>query len=295
MTAQILDGRAQSAAILDRVEREVAEFVASHGRVPVLATVLVGDDPASHTYVRMKANRCARVGMRSRRIELDASTSEEVLVETIRELSADPEVDGILLQHPVPGHIDERAAFEAIAPSKDVDGVTRTSFAMMAFDEGGFQSATPGGIMALLDAYDIPLAGRHAVVVGRSPILGKPVGMLLLGRNATVTYCHSRTVDLAEHVRRADIVIAAVGRPELIRGDWIKPGAVVVDAGYADNRGDVEFDAAAERASWITPVPGGVGPMTIAVLIDQTMKAARNREAARASRLGLTPAGTGTD
>lgn len=290
MTAQILDGRAQSAAILDRVEREVAEFVTAHGRVPVLATVLVGDDPASRTYVRMKANRCAKVGMRSHRVELDASIATQTLVETIRELSADPEVDGILLQHPVPDQIDERAGFEAIAPSKDVDGVTRTSFAMMAFDEGGFHSATPGGIMALLDAYDIPLSGRHAVVVGRSPILGKPVGMLLLARDATVTYCHSRTVDLADQVARADIVIAAVGRPALIKGEWIKPGAVVVDAGYADNSGDVEYAPAAERASWITPVPGGVGPMTIAVLIDQTMKAARAREAARASRLGLTGA-----
>lgn len=295
MTAQILDGRAQSAAILDRVKGEVAQFVAAHGRVPVLATVLVGDDPASHTYVRMKANRCAQVGMQSRRLDLDASISTETLIEKIRELSADPDVDGILLQHPVPDHIDERAAFEAIAPAKDVDGVTRTSFAMMAFDEGGFRSATPGGIMALLDAYEIPLAGRHAVVVGRSPILGKPVGMLLLARNATVTYCHSRTADLADHVARADVVVAAVGRPALIRGDWIKPGAVVVDAGYADNSGDVEYEPAAERASYITPVPGGVGPMTIAVLIDQTMQAARTRETARAARLGLTGATTGTD
>ncbi|SFJ96434.1 methylenetetrahydrofolate dehydrogenase (NADP+) / methenyltetrahydrofolate cyclohydrolase [Amycolatopsis sacchari] len=275
MTARILDGRATSAAMLDRVREEVAEFSREHGRVPVLATVLVGDDPASHTYVRMKANRCAKVGMESRRVELDAGISTETLVKTIRELSADPAVDGILLQHPVPGHIDERAAFEAIDPAKDVDGVTRTSFARMAFDEGGFASATPGGIMALLDAYEIPLSGKHAVVVGRSPILGKPVGMLLLARDATVTYCHSRTRDLAEHVARADIVVAAVGRPELIRGEWIKPGAVVVDAGYADNRGDVEYEAAAERASFITPVPGGVGPMTIATLLAQTVRAAR--------------------
>lgn len=281
MTAQILDGRAVSAGILDDVAHDVGEFIKEYGRVPVLATVLVGDDPASHTYVRMKANRCAQVGMTSRRIELDASISTETLVNQIRELSADPGVDGILLQHPVPDHIDERAAFEAIAPSKDVDGVTRTSFAMMAFAEGGFASATPGGIMALLDAYDIPLSGKHAVVIGRSPILGKPVGMLLLARDASVTYCHSRTVDLAAHVRQADVVVAAVGRPELIRGEWIKPGAVVVDAGYADNRGDVEYEAAAERASYITPVPGGVGPMTIATLLAQTIRAARAHEAAR--------------
>lgn len=281
MTAQILDGRAVSAGMLDDVGHDVGEFIKEYGRVPALATVLVGDDPASHTYVRMKANRCAQVGMVSRRVELDASIGTETLVDRIRELSADPGVDGILLQHPVPEHVDERAAFEAIAPSKDVDGVTRTSFAMMAFDEGGFASATPGGIMALLDAYEIPLSGRHAVVVGRSPILGKPVGMLLLARDASVTYCHSRTVDLAAHVREADVVVAAVGRPELIRGEWIKPGAVVVDAGYAANTGDVEYAAAAERASYITPVPGGVGPMTIATLLAQTIRAARDHEAAR--------------
>ncbi|MBC2644708.1 MULTISPECIES: tetrahydrofolate dehydrogenase/cyclohydrolase catalytic domain-containing protein [unclassified Rhodococcus (in: high G+C Gram-positive bacteria)] len=279
MTAKILDGRHISSTILDRVQKEVEEFVSEHGRVPVLATVLVGDDPASHTYVRMKANRCAKVGMESRRIELDATITTDELVEQIRKLSADRAVDGILLQHPVPEHIDERAAFEAIAPSKDVDGVTRTSFATMAFDEGGFESATPGGIMALLDAYDIPLAGKHAVVVGRSPILGKPVGMLLLARDATVTYCHSRTTGLADHVAQADVVVAAVGRPELIRGEWLKPGAVVVDAGYADDKGDVEYDSAAARASYITPVPGGVGPMTIATLLSQTIRAAREHEA----------------
>ncbi|MEU2001893.1 bifunctional 5,10-methylenetetrahydrofolate dehydrogenase/5,10-methenyltetrahydrofolate cyclohydrolase [Rhodococcus sp. NPDC019627] len=278
MTAKILDGRHVSSTILDRVQKEVEQFVSEHGRVPVLATVLVGDDPASHTYVRMKANRCAKVGMESRRIELDATITTEELVEHIRGLSEDRVVDGILLQHPVPDHIDERAAFEAIAPSKDVDGVTRTSFATMAFDEGGFESATPGGIMALLDAYDIPLAGKHAVVVGRSPILGKPVGMLLLARDATVTYCHSRTSGLADHVARADVLVAAVGRPELIRGEWLKPGAVVVDAGYADDKGDVEYDSAAARAAYITPVPGGVGPMTIATLLSQTIRAAREHE-----------------
>ncbi|GAA5039092.1 methylenetetrahydrofolate dehydrogenase (NADP+)/methenyltetrahydrofolate cyclohydrolase [Thermocatellispora tengchongensis] len=281
MTARILDGRAVSAAILDRVRREVAEFTGEHGRTPTLATVLVGDDPASHTYVRMKANRCAQVGMHSRRIELDAAIGTETLVGRIRELSADPDVDGILLQHPVPGHIDERAAFEAIDPAKDVDGVTRASFAMMAFDEGGFRSATPGGIMALLDAYDVPLPGRHAVVVGRSPILGRPVGMLLLARDATVTYCHSRTAGLADRVAEADVLVAAAGRPGLIRGEWIKPGAVVIDAGYAGNTGDVEYAAAAERASYITPVPGGVGPMTIATLLAQTIRAARDHQTRR--------------
>ncbi|TNC26857.1 bifunctional 5,10-methylenetetrahydrofolate dehydrogenase/5,10-methenyltetrahydrofolate cyclohydrolase [Amycolatopsis alkalitolerans] len=274
MAAEILDGRAVSAKILDLVTKDVADL----GRKPVLATVLVGDDPASRTYVRMKAGRCAKVGMESRRIELPGQTTTAELVARIRELSDDPSVDGILLQHPVPHQIDERAAFEAIAPEKDVDGVTRTSFAMMAFDEGGFASATPGGIMALLDAYEIPLSGKHAVVVGRSPILGKPAGLLLLARDATVTYCHSRTTDLPARVAEADILVAAVGRPALIRGNWIKRGAVVIDAGYADNTGDVEYEAAAERASFITPVPGGVGPMTIAVLLAQTARAARQKK-----------------
>lgn len=285
MNARVLDGRAVAATMLERVRSEVAEFVGTFDRVPVLATVLVGDDPASHTYVRMKANRCAKVGMRSRQLRLDADITTDTLVARLRELSADPEVDGILLQHPVPVQLDERAAFEAIDPAKDVDGVTRTSFATMSFGEGGFDSATPGGIMALLDAYDIPLAGKHAVVVGRSAILGRPVGMLLLGRDATVTYCHSRTANLAAHVAEADVLVAAVGRPGLIRGDWIKPGAVVVDAGYADNTGDVEYEAAALRASHITPVPGGVGPMTIATLLAQTIRAAREHEGPRAARV----------
>ncbi|WP_109529325.1 bifunctional 5,10-methylenetetrahydrofolate dehydrogenase/5,10-methenyltetrahydrofolate cyclohydrolase [Nocardia aurea] len=279
MTAKILDGRAVAHRLLDDVAADTSRFVEEFGRTPVLATVLVGDDPASHTYVRMKANRCAEVGMLSRRIDIDAGVATGKLVQQIEQLSSDPEVDGILLQHPVPGHIDERAAFEAIAPSKDVDGVTRTSFATMAFAEKGFDSATPGGIMRLLAAYDIPLAGQRAVVIGRSPILGKPMGMLLLGQNATVTYCHSKTTDLAREVEGADVVVAAAGIPELVRGAWIKPGSVIIDAGYADNRGDVEFEAAAARASFITPVPGGVGPMTIATLLAQTIAAARRHEA----------------
>ncbi|GAA4033901.1 bifunctional 5,10-methylenetetrahydrofolate dehydrogenase/5,10-methenyltetrahydrofolate cyclohydrolase [Streptomyces plumbiresistens] len=277
MAAQLLDGRAVSKAMLAELRADVVEFGRVHGRRPTLATVLVGDDPASHTYVRMKVNRCGQVGIQSRRIDLDEKTDTKELCRVIGELSADPEVDGILLQHPVPGHIDERAAFEAIDPGKDVDGVTRTSFAAMAFTEDGFASATPGGIMALLDAYEIPLAGRHAVVIGRSAILGKPMGMLLLGRDATVTYCHSRTANLREHVQRADIVVAAVGVPGLVKGEWVKPGAVVIDAGYADNQGDVDFDTAAQRASYITPVPGGVGPMTIATLLTQTLHAAQHR------------------
>jgi methylenetetrahydrofolate dehydrogenase (NADP+) / methenyltetrahydrofolate cyclohydrolase len=275
VNARILDGRAVAAVTLDRLRDEVGDFAAAHGRAPVLATVLVGDDPASHTYVRMKANRCAAVGMASHRVELPAEATTEEVVARVGELSSDPAVDGILVQHPVPGHVDERAVFEAIDPAKDVDGVTHASFAAMALCEPGFVSATPGGIMALLDAYEIRLSYRHAVVVGRSPILGKPMGMLLLARDATVTYCHSRTIDLPAHLAEADLVVAAVGQPNLIRGKWLKQGAVVVDAGYADNSGDVEYTTAAERASAITPVPGGVGPMTIATLLTQTLRAAR--------------------
>lgn len=279
MTAREMDGRAVAAAVLDTVSDDVEKFVNDFGRRPTLATVLVGDDPPSRTYVRMKANRCRAVGIESRRVEVPGAVTTATLRATVAELSADPAVDGILLQHPVPDHIDERAAFEAIAPAKDVDGVTRTSFARMAFAEPGFRSATPGGILSLLDAYDVPLEGKQAVVVGRSPILGRPAGMLLLARNATVTYCHSHTKDLPDLVATADVLVAAVGRAEMIRGAWVKPGAVVVDAGYnARNTGDVEYAAALERASLITPVPGGVGPMTIATLLEQTVWAARNHE-----------------
>lgn len=241
MTAQIIDGSAVAAKLLDTITRETLQFTKTHGRRPCLATVLVGDDPASHTYVRMKRNRSAAVGMESRYVELPTTTTTAALIAEIAALSEDATVDGILLQHPVPAHIDERAAFEAIDPGKDVDGVTMHSFAAMAFNETGFHSCTPGGVLRLLDAYDVPLAGQHVVVVGRSPILGKPAGMLLLARDTTVTYCHSRTRDLADQVRSADIVVTAVGRPELIRGEWIKEGAVVLDAGYnPGNVGDVD-------------------------------------------------------
>ncbi|QDP96714.1 bifunctional 5,10-methylene-tetrahydrofolate dehydrogenase/5,10-methylene-tetrahydrofolate cyclohydrolase [Microlunatus elymi] len=275
MTAGTIDGTAVSRKLLAETAERAAAFTEKAGRAPCLATVLVGHDPASETYVKMKRNRSRKNGITSRAVELPETTTTDELVAVITELSNDPEVDGILLQHPVPAQIDERAAFEAIAPGKDVDGVTMYSFAAMAFDLPGFHSCTPGGIMRLLDAYDVELSGKHAVVVGRSPILGKPVGMLLLNRHATVTYCHSRTTDLADQVGRADVVVAAVGKPELIKGEWLKPGAVVIDAGYnPGNVGDVEQSVAAERASLITPVPGGVGPMTIAVLLEQTVSAA---------------------
>ncbi|MGW0858007.1 bifunctional 5,10-methylenetetrahydrofolate dehydrogenase/5,10-methenyltetrahydrofolate cyclohydrolase [Streptomyces sp. NPDC002690] len=270
-----MDGTALARRTVEAASASAADILGRTGTAPCLATVLVGEDPASVTYVRMKRARCEKAGIESRHVALPAQISTAGLVETITELSEDPGVHGILLQHPVGPHIDERAAFEAIAPEKGVDGVTMHSFAAMGFGLPGFVSCTPGGIMRLLDAYEVDLAGKHAVVVGRSAILGKPAGMLLLGRDATVTYCHSRTVDLPGLVREADVLIAAVGRPRFIDGADIKPGAVVIDAGYnPGNVGDVDFESARERAGLITPVPGGVGPMTIAVLLDQTVEAA---------------------
>ncbi|MFD7550593.1 bifunctional 5,10-methylenetetrahydrofolate dehydrogenase/5,10-methenyltetrahydrofolate cyclohydrolase [Streptomyces sp. NPDC059578] len=279
-TARLMDGTGLARRLVDETAARAAELTRRTGTAPCLATVLVGDDPASVTYVRMKQNRSAKAGVLSRHVGLPADTSTAELVDTLTALSHDPNVHGILLQHPAGRHIDERAAFEAIAPEKDVDGVTMHSFAAMGFGLPGFVSCTPGGIMRLLAAYEVELAGKHAVVVGRSAILGKPVGMLLLSQDATVTYCHSRTANLSAHVREADVVVAAVGVPELIRGADIKPGAVVIDAGYnPGNVGDVEFEAARTRAALITPVPGGVGPMTIAVLLAQTVDAAERQSA----------------
>lgn len=285
-TARLMDGTGLAGRIVEEAAAKAAEVSQRTGTSPCLATVLVGEDPASVTYVRMKRARCAKAGIRSRHIALPAATTTAELIDTLAGLSDDPDVHGILLQHPCGPHIDERAAFEAIAPHKDVDGVTAHSFAAMSFALPGFVSfalpgfvsCTPGGIMRLLEAYDVDLTGRRAAVVGRSAILGKPVGMLLLARDATVTYRHSRTADLPDIIREADVVVAAVGRPRLIRGEDIKSGAVVIDAGYnAGNVGDVDFDTALTRARLITPVPGGVGPMTIAVLLAQTVDAAANQ------------------
>jgi methylenetetrahydrofolate dehydrogenase (NADP+)/methenyltetrahydrofolate cyclohydrolase len=275
MSATVMDGTAVANELLRDTGRRAAEFERAHGRKATLATVLVGDNPASHTYVRMKTHRCRRAGLASQRHDLASEATTAQVVDRVQQLSTDPVVDGILVQHPLPASIDQRRVFEAITPAKDVDGVTSASFAAMAFGQPGFASCTPAGIMHLLDTYNVPLAGRHTVVVGRSPILGKPLGMLLLARDTTLTYCHSKTTDLPDVVARADILIATVGRPELIRGEWIKPGAVVIDAGYnPGNIGDVDYDTASTRASLITPVPGGVGPMTIAVLLAQTLDAA---------------------
>ena len=276
MSAIVLDGKSLSIQMeADLAVRVEKLKTASHGRTPILATLLVGNDPASGTYVRMKGNACRRVGMDSLRVDLPEATSTEELLGHIEALNANHDVHGILLQHPVPSQIDERRCFDAIALAKDVDGVTTLGFGRMAMGEPAYGSATPAGIMKLLGHYEIPLAGRRAVVVGRSPILGKPMAMMLLNADATVTVCHSRTRELPAIIGEADIVVGAVGRPEFIKGAWIREGAVVVDAGYHPGGvGDVELAAVIDRCSAYTPVPGGVGPMTIATLIEQTVEAA---------------------
>lgn len=284
MPATLIDGRPLARTVLRRAAAKVAHIRAVTGRTPTLATVLVGDDPASHTYVRMKRRRCEEVGMASRSIDLPARTETAALVEIVQALGRDRDVHGILVQHPVPAPIDRRAVFEAIPIEKDVDGVTSASLGRLILGLPAMPACTPAGIMALLAEHHVALDGAHAVVVGRSPILGRPMASMLINAHATVTLCHSRTRDLPAIVRQADVLIAAVGRPRFLRGDWIKPGAVVIDAGYnPGNVGDVDFEGAAERAGLITPVPGGVGPMTIATLIEHTADAA-------AAQLGVSVA-----
>ncbi|MDD9268173.1 bifunctional 5,10-methylenetetrahydrofolate dehydrogenase/5,10-methenyltetrahydrofolate cyclohydrolase [Paenibacillus sp. GCM10023248] len=274
MNTVILDG----SKVAESIKEELAVRINSlsqRGIVPCLATVLVGNDPSSATYVKMKGHACRKLGMRSIRVDLPESTSTDELIAHINKLNEDPSVHGILLQHPVPAHIDERAAFDAIRIDKDVDGVTTLGYAQNAFGVARFPSCTPAAIVEILDYYRIDIEGRHAVVIGRSPILGKPVSAMLLNRNATVTTCHSRTSDLASIVRLGDIVVAAVGKPNFVQGDWLKQGAIVLDAGYNEgNVGDVDYEQCLPVASAITPVPAGVGPVTIAMLLKHTVDAA---------------------
>ncbi len=275
MSALILDGKKLATLVEADLAERVATIKERTQQTPILATILVGDDPSSATYVKMKGNACRRVGMDSISVTLPSTTTTESLLAEIATLNANPNVHGILLQHPVPHQIDERACFDAINLAKDVDGVTCLGFGRMSMGEQAYGSATPQGIMTLLNHYQIPLEGKHAVVVGRSAILGKPMAMMLLAANATVTICHSRTQNLAELIKQADIVVGAVGKPQFIKSEWIKDGAVVVDAGYhAGGVGDIELAGIIERASAYTPVPGGVGPMTIATLMTQTVMAA---------------------
>lgn len=265
--------------IVARVEDEIRDRVkalnAKLGFSPMLATIMVGDNPASVTYVNMKAKACERVGLGSTIIKLPFETTTEELLKCIHDLNNDTTVCGILLQHPVPKHIDERKCFDAISLEKDVDGVNSHSFGRMAMGKEAHVSATPMGIIRLMKEYNIEMSGKHAVVVGRSPILGKPVAMLLLNENCTVTICHSKTENLAEVLKTADIVIGAVGKPNFIQADWLKDGVVLIDAGYnKGNIGDIDLENAKHKSSAYTPVPGGVGPMTINTLLLQTINSA---------------------
>jgi methylenetetrahydrofolate dehydrogenase (NADP+)/methenyltetrahydrofolate cyclohydrolase len=275
MPAQLMDGK----ALAERIRGEVAEEVKELGEVG-LTTILVGDDPASDIYIRRKQEAAKEVGILARDYRLAEETTEQELLELIAQLNADDKVDGILVQLPLPSHIDEQRAIEAVDPAKDVDGFHPVNAGRLFLGLGGLVAGTPTGILALLDEYRVPLEGAHAVVVGRSNIVGKPVALLLLARNATVTICHSRTADLAAETRQADVLVVAVGQAGLITPAMVKDGATVIDVGMNRTdeglRGDVE-PAAAERAGLITPVPGGVGPMTIASLLRNTMKAARAR------------------
>ncbi len=276
MPSKILDGKALAQLAEEDIKSHVSTLK-ENGITPTLATILVGVDPASATYVKMKQNACARLGMDSIAVELSKETTTEELLEAIDKLNHDSNVHGILLQHPVPSQINERKCFDAIDVTKDVDGVTCTGFGQMTMGEEAFGSCTPAGIMRILEHYKIEISGKNAVVVGRSPILGKPMAMMLLNKNATVTICHSRTANLQEHIKNADILVGAVGVPRLIQKDWIKNGAVVIDAGYhpAEKCGDIDLQDVDSIASAHTPVPGGVGPMTINTLILNTLLAAQ--------------------
>lgn len=274
-SSNILDGKLVAKSILEKSKELVRRLKEEKDVIPCLASILVGDDPASATYVNMKAKKCEAVGAIGKKIILPASTTTQELVKVIEELNNDTSVHGILLQHPVPGHIDEPLCFETISVDKDVDGVTAHSFGRFSFKMSAFGCCTPYGIMRILEHYDIDVTGMNAVVIGRSTILGQPMSMMLMNANATVTICHSKTRDLPSIVKNADLIVAAIGKAEFIQGDWIKEGAIVIDAGYNEgNVGDVQYDEASKKASWITPVPGGVGPCTIATLIDQGVVAA---------------------
>ncbi len=283
MTAILLDGKKVSQETEANLSKRVETLKTQNaGRIPILATILVGADPASATYVRMKQNACRRIGMESIAVEMPTETSTEELLQKISELNQNQDCHGILLQHPVPSQIDERACFDRIELKKDVDGVTCLGFGRMAMNEEAYGSATPQGIMRLLEAYKIPLEGKHAVVVGRSPILGKPMALMMLNANATVTICHSRTANLPDIVRTADVIVGAVGRPEFIRADWIADGCVVVDAGFhPGGGGDIQIGPLHSRVTALTPVPGGVGPMTINTLILQCVMAAERELASK--------------
>jgi methylenetetrahydrofolate dehydrogenase (NADP+)/methenyltetrahydrofolate cyclohydrolase len=278
----ILDGKRVAEAVRREVKERVGRFLARYGQVPGLATILIGDDPVSRVYVKTKEKACHEVGIRSFGYRLPVTATMAEVEALLAELNTNPTVHGILLQLPLPAHLHEGQLIQALAPEKDVDGLHPLSQGKLFRGEEGLRPCTPLGVMRLIDESGIQLSGKKAVVIGRSTLVGKPVAMLLLERNLTVTCCHSHTVDLAHEVREADIVVAAIGQPETIKGGWIKKGAIVIDVGIsrlADGslRGDVEFALAKERAAFITPVPGGVGPMTVAMLLANTMQAAERQ------------------
>ena len=279
MPARIIDGKGVAAALRSALAARVTAFTAQHDRAPGLAVLLVGSDAASQVYVRSKRRACEEVGMASFAHDLPVDTTQADLLALIERLNADPAVDGILLQLPLPAHIQPEVVLERIDPTKDVDGFHPYNVGRLAQRLPGLRPCTPRGIMRLLEHYEIPIRGQHAVVVGASNIVGRPLALELLLAGATVTVCHRFTRDLQAHVRRAELLVVAVGKPGLIPGGWIAPGATVIDVGInrlpdGSLRGDVDFDAACERAAWITPVPGGVGPMTIAMLLENTLDAA---------------------
>ena len=274
MSALKLDGKELSRISEDSIKNRVSDLI-KKGVNPTLATILVGNDPASETYVKMKRNTCERVGMESIAVEMPDTTTTEELLLKIQELNANDKVHGILLQHPVPSQIDERKCFDSIGVNKDVDGVTCLGFGNMSMGIDAYGSCTPAGIIRLIKHYNINVAGLNAVVVGRSPILGKPMAMMLLNLNATVTICHSRTKDIERIIQNADLVVGAVGIPKFIKSNWLKKDAIVIDAGYHPEMcGDIDLDGIEENASAYTPVPGGVGPMTINTLVLQTLESA---------------------
>jgi 5,10-methylene-tetrahydrofolate dehydrogenase/methenyl tetrahydrofolate cyclohydrolase len=288
MSAQLIDGKGTAQTIQEEIKAEVEQLKEEHGVIPGLATVLVGENPASQFYVRSKQKRCAEVGIRSFGHNLPEDATQEQVEGLVAELNANPEVHGILVQLPLPDHLDEEQVLRAVGLDKDVDGFHPINIGRLAMKgrEPLFVPCTPSGCIELLDRYGVDIEGKEAVVLGRSNIVGLPVSMLLLHRNATITICHSRTQDLRATCRAADILIAAVGRPEMVKGDWVKPGAAVIDVGI--NRvddpeakrgyrivGDVDFDEVSEVAGYLTPVPGGVGPMTIAMLLRNTLTSAK--------------------
>jgi len=278
MLATLMQGRDLANRILEDAASGVARLAADHGVTPALATVLVGDDPASHAYVRAKQRKCEQVGVRSILARLPHEATTDEVLARVRELGADPLVHAILVQHPVPAHVDRRAVFEAIPIEKDIDAVGACALGRVVLGVSDAAPCTPLAIMRLLEAYEVDLDGLHAVVIGRSPILGRPMASMLINAHATVTLCHSRTRNLPGIALHADLLIAAVGRPAFVQGDWVKPGAVVVDAGYNEgNVGDVDIDAVRSRARLVTPVPGGVGPVTVAVLVEQAVAAAASQ------------------